>query len=147
MEKSIYRAAMVDWVGLTVPLAYLSILVGSLATFSSLYRKRKVGKSLHSIPPPQSHITPNDVPQRSQFPSNHGSANISSATSTSHYSTSNPTPPKKNPPPFQRACSKRLCSSERPRISGGYSPYGTPNPHWPTFWRAEVSETIYGSDS
>ena len=30
--------------GLTVPLAYLSILVGSLATFSSLYRKRKVGK-------------------------------------------------------------------------------------------------------
>lgn len=35
---------MVDWVGLTVPLAYLSILVGSLATFSSLYRKRKAGK-------------------------------------------------------------------------------------------------------
>lgn len=36
---------MVDWVGLLVPLAYLSILVGSLATFSSLYRKRKAANS------------------------------------------------------------------------------------------------------
>ncbi|KAL8914013.1 MAG: hypothetical protein Q9171_001264 [Xanthocarpia ochracea] len=36
---------MVDWVGLTVPFAYLGILVGSLATFSSLYRKRKAAKS------------------------------------------------------------------------------------------------------
>jgi len=34
---------MVDWVGLAVPFAYLGILVGSLATFSSLYRKRKLG--------------------------------------------------------------------------------------------------------
>lgn len=34
---------MVDWVSLTVPFAYLGILVGSLATFSSLYRKRKAG--------------------------------------------------------------------------------------------------------
>ena len=34
---------MVDWVGLAVPFAYLGILVGSLATFSSLYRKRKAG--------------------------------------------------------------------------------------------------------
>lgn len=32
---------MVDWIGLLIPLAYLSILIGSLATFSSLYRKRK----------------------------------------------------------------------------------------------------------
>ena len=31
----------VDWLGLAVPLAYLGILLGSLATFSSLYRKRK----------------------------------------------------------------------------------------------------------
>ncbi|KAI9839040.1 MAG: translocation protein S66 [Thelocarpon superellum] len=36
---------MVDWFGLVVPLAYLTILVGSLATFSSLYRKRKSAKA------------------------------------------------------------------------------------------------------
>ncbi|KAI4277900.1 MAG: hypothetical protein LQ337_001446 [Flavoplaca oasis] len=36
---------MVNWVGLTVPFAYLGILVGSLGTFSSLYRKRKAAKS------------------------------------------------------------------------------------------------------
>jgi translocation protein SEC66 len=36
---------MVYWVGLAVPLAYLSILVGSLVTFSSLYRKRQLSKS------------------------------------------------------------------------------------------------------
>ena len=34
---------MVDWVSLSVPFAYIGILVGSLATFSSLYRKRKAG--------------------------------------------------------------------------------------------------------
>lgn len=32
---------MVDWVSLAIPVAYLGILIGSLATFSSLYRKRK----------------------------------------------------------------------------------------------------------
>lgn len=37
---------MVDWVSLTIPFAYLGILIGSLATFSSLYRKRKAGASL-----------------------------------------------------------------------------------------------------
>ena len=31
----------IDWLSLTIPLAYLAVLVGSLATFSSLYRKRK----------------------------------------------------------------------------------------------------------
>lgn len=31
----------VDWLMLTVPIAYLFILLGSLAVFSSLYRKRK----------------------------------------------------------------------------------------------------------
>ncbi|KAJ5180419.1 Pre protein translocase subunit Sec66-domain-containing protein [Penicillium capsulatum] len=36
---------MVDWLSLSVPLAYLGILIGSLATFSSLYRKRKAQKS------------------------------------------------------------------------------------------------------
>ncbi|KAL8999730.1 MAG: hypothetical protein Q9169_001547 [Polycauliona sp. 2 TL-2023] len=36
---------MVDWISLTVPFAYLGILIGSLATFSSLYRRRKAAKS------------------------------------------------------------------------------------------------------
>ncbi len=35
---------MVDWISLAVPFAYLGVLVGSLATFSSLYRKRKACK-------------------------------------------------------------------------------------------------------
>lgn len=35
----------VDWLSLAVPLAYLGILLGSLATFSSLYRKRKAHKA------------------------------------------------------------------------------------------------------
>jgi len=41
---------MVDWVGLAVPFAYLGILVGALATFSSLYRKRKAAKSASLAP-------------------------------------------------------------------------------------------------
>ncbi|KAI9834767.1 MAG: hypothetical protein M1819_002853 [Sarea resinae] len=41
---------MVDWIGLAVPFAYLSILVGSLATFSSLYRKRKAVKAASLSP-------------------------------------------------------------------------------------------------
>lgn len=36
---------MVDLIGLAIPFAYLGLLVGSLATFSSLYRKRKASKS------------------------------------------------------------------------------------------------------
>lgn len=40
--------AMVDWLSLTVPLAYLGVLLGSLATFSSLYRKRKASASCPS---------------------------------------------------------------------------------------------------
>ncbi|KAL2854310.1 Pre protein translocase subunit Sec66-domain-containing protein [Aspergillus pseudoustus] len=36
---------MVDWISLAVPFAYLSVLIGSLATFSSLYRKRKARKA------------------------------------------------------------------------------------------------------
>ena len=35
---------MVDWIGLAIPFAYLIVLIGSLATFSSLYRSRKLGK-------------------------------------------------------------------------------------------------------
>lgn len=43
-------ATMVDWVGLLIPLAYLSILIGSLATFSSLYRRRKAQKAANLAP-------------------------------------------------------------------------------------------------
>jgi translocation protein SEC66 len=32
---------MVNWLALAFPFLYLGILVGSLAAFSSLYRKRK----------------------------------------------------------------------------------------------------------
>jgi translocation protein SEC66 len=35
----------IDWVGLSLPLVYIIVLVGALATFSSVYRKRKAGKS------------------------------------------------------------------------------------------------------
>ena len=35
----------VDWLTLLVPFAYLFILTGSLAVFSSLYRKRKAAKA------------------------------------------------------------------------------------------------------
>lgn len=38
---------MVNWLSLTFPIAYIGILIGSLATFSSLYRKRKAGKLEH----------------------------------------------------------------------------------------------------
>lgn len=43
---------MVDWLSLAVPLAYLGVLIGSLATFSSLYRKRKARSSLRPSPIP-----------------------------------------------------------------------------------------------
>ncbi|KAL4888702.1 Pre protein translocase subunit Sec66-domain-containing protein [Aspergillus ambiguus] len=36
---------MVNWLNLMVPFAYLGVLIGSLATFSSLYRKRKARKA------------------------------------------------------------------------------------------------------
>ncbi|KAF2403719.1 translocation protein [Trichodelitschia bisporula] len=41
---------MVNWVGLALPFVYLGILVGSLATFSSLYRKRKASKAASLAP-------------------------------------------------------------------------------------------------
>ncbi|PGG99413.1 hypothetical protein AJ79_08529 [Helicocarpus griseus UAMH5409] len=41
---------MVDWLSLSIPFAYLGILIGSLATFSSLYRKRKAAKSSSLTP-------------------------------------------------------------------------------------------------
>lgn len=39
----------IDWLSLTIPLAYLAVLVGSLATFSSLYRKRKIRTLIQRI--------------------------------------------------------------------------------------------------
>lgn len=33
----------IDWVGLSVPFAYIVVLAGSLVTFSSIYRKRIAG--------------------------------------------------------------------------------------------------------
>ncbi|KAF2261829.1 translocation protein-like protein sec66 [Lojkania enalia] len=35
----------VDWLTLSIPFAYLTILIGSLAVFSNLYRKRKAAKA------------------------------------------------------------------------------------------------------
>jgi len=40
----------IDWVGLSVPFAYLFVLFGSLATFSSIYRKRKAAKAASLAP-------------------------------------------------------------------------------------------------
>lgn len=38
------------WAGLLLPVLYLTILIGSLATFSSLYRKRQVSKAAKLAP-------------------------------------------------------------------------------------------------
>ncbi|KAF2187713.1 translocation protein-like protein sec66 [Zopfia rhizophila CBS 207.26] len=40
----------VDWLTLSIPFAYLFILVGSLAVFSSLYRKNKAAKAASLAP-------------------------------------------------------------------------------------------------
>ena len=45
MQAEEFKNTMVDWAGLAVPVAYLTILIGSLATFSHLYRKRKATRS------------------------------------------------------------------------------------------------------
>ncbi|POS84317.1 hypothetical protein EPUL_001793, partial [Erysiphe pulchra] len=39
-----------DWKGLSVPFAYIAVLVGSLMTFSSLYRKRKAAAAASLTP-------------------------------------------------------------------------------------------------
>ena len=36
---------MVNWISLAIPFAYLGILIGSLATFSSLYRRKKLARA------------------------------------------------------------------------------------------------------
>ncbi|KAF2204457.1 hypothetical protein GQ43DRAFT_469030 [Delitschia confertaspora ATCC 74209] len=51
---------MVDWVTLSIPFAYLGILVGSLAVFSSLYRKNKAAKAANLAPWFSAHL-PRDI--------------------------------------------------------------------------------------
>jgi len=41
LGRPLCRMFDIDWVGLSVPFAYIAVLVGSLITFSSVYRKRK----------------------------------------------------------------------------------------------------------
>lgn len=41
---------MVDWLTLAIPFVYLAILIGSLATFSSLYRARKAKRTASLAP-------------------------------------------------------------------------------------------------
>lgn len=50
---------MVDWVGLLIPIAYLTVLLGSLGTFSYLYRKRKAQKAASLEPWFPSHLQRN----------------------------------------------------------------------------------------
>ncbi|RKF58413.1 Translocation protein sec66 [Erysiphe neolycopersici] len=45
-----------DWIGLSVPVAYIAVLVGSLTTFSSLYRKRKAAAAASLTPWFPTHI-------------------------------------------------------------------------------------------
>jgi len=40
----------IDWLGLSVPFAYVIVLAGSLMTFSSIYRKRKAAQSASLAP-------------------------------------------------------------------------------------------------
>ncbi|KAH6666638.1 Sec62/63 complex, subunit Sec66 [Halenospora varia] len=40
----------VDWWGLILPFCYIGVLLGSLITFSSMYRKRKAAKSANLAP-------------------------------------------------------------------------------------------------
>ncbi|KAF2221978.1 Sec62/63 complex, subunit Sec66 [Elsinoe ampelina] len=50
---------MVDWIGLSIPFAYLTVLLGSLGTFSHLYRKRKAQKAASLEPWFPSHLQRN----------------------------------------------------------------------------------------
>lgn len=50
---------MVNWLALSVPFVYLFILIGSLATFSSLYRARKVARASSLEPWFPSHLSKN----------------------------------------------------------------------------------------
>ncbi|KAG8623179.1 hypothetical protein KVT40_008155 [Elsinoe batatas] len=50
---------MVDWIGLSIPFAYLTVLLGSFGTFSHLYRKRKAQKAASLEPWFPSHLQRN----------------------------------------------------------------------------------------
>ncbi|KAF2146928.1 uncharacterized protein K452DRAFT_263160 [Aplosporella prunicola CBS 121167] len=50
---------MVDWISLAIPFAYLGVLIGSLATFSHLYRARKAHKAASLAPWFPPHLTRN----------------------------------------------------------------------------------------
>lgn len=87
---------MVNWLTLAVPFAYLGVLLGSLATFSSLYRKRKARTSFPFplLPALFPDLLTNQIPQNQASPSpwNPGSLHTHNATSTSPYYTSTPPP-------------------------------------------------------
>lgn len=139
---------MVNWLGLAMPLAYLSILVGSLATFSTLYRKRKSGKSPPAPFSPLSYPT-NTLTNKQKPtlpPSNPGSPPTSNATSTSPSSTSSPTPrpATRNPPPCRRASCARRCCGGPPRTSAACWPSATLSRRWPAFFRRGASATTCG---
>lgn len=85
---------MVNWLTLAVPFAYLGVLLGSLATFSSLYRKRKARTSF-PLPPSfllSPKLTKYHKNQASPSPWNPGSLHTHNATSTSPSYTSTPPP-------------------------------------------------------
>jgi translocation protein SEC66 len=50
---------MVDWLGIAIPFAYLGVVIGSLATFSHLYRQRKAAKSASLEPWFPTHLSRN----------------------------------------------------------------------------------------
>lgn len=50
---------MVNWISLAIPFIYLGVLLGTLATFSSLYRKRKASRSASLVPWFSPHIQRN----------------------------------------------------------------------------------------
>lgn len=41
---------MVDWISLAIPFAYLGLLIGSMATFTHVYRSRKVSRAASLAP-------------------------------------------------------------------------------------------------
>lgn len=41
---------MVDWISLAIPFAYLGLLIGSMATFTYVYRSRKVSRAASLAP-------------------------------------------------------------------------------------------------
>lgn len=49
----------IDWIGLLLPVAYLTVLIGSLGTFSHLYRKRKAANAASLAPWFPSHLSRN----------------------------------------------------------------------------------------